>query len=482
MNTQFTGLRRTQFAQQQRTSTSLSQASRRLYRVVTLAQSVPQQRCSLCLRSLSGARFSLKHSFQSVKRLKRVYASEDLEQTSSDSTDTSLTGLLVSIQLSFAVWYVLGGQVLGSADPLTFSLLREIGGAGILLYIARKLDGPVKLQKAEDILHFCVLGFLCFGCIAGFTAGLSLVSDFNAAVMQPLTPVASLLFAVFEGQERLTWKSGVGVILSAIGSILIVLSQSGAGSADGGLTGAALLGNAFLLFSVLSYGYLYVYMNRVKDRYPAFTTTSWYYVVCTILCLFSCLQLQGWNVGFLISDVMSFNMETWGVLSYAIIFATVYNFSASTYATQRLPASTASAYQTLQPFFVALIGICFTGTQITPSEIGAAGIIVGGLYLCVTAESKVEEAAGNVEEVGLVQGMWQQVVDVLTGEGDWEEGKKQLGKSWNEFLVQIGVKEKELTWLEKKLTNMGWLAEEGEQPNQQPEQVVLANLIPGNQD
>eukprot|EP01023_Acetabularia_acetabulum_P004560 TRINITY_DN11930_c0_g1_i1.p1 TRINITY_DN11930_c0_g1~~TRINITY_DN11930_c0_g1_i1.p1 ORF type:complete len:476 (-),score=49.93 TRINITY_DN11930_c0_g1_i1:308-1735(-) len=397
------------------------------------------------------------------KQLNRV-ASEDTQlgvsqQGESAAGDTKMIGLLVSIQFSFALWYVLGGQVLGEADPLTFSLLREVGAAGILLQISRTVDGPIKLQRAEDLIHFFVLGFLCFGCIAGFTAGLSLVSDFNAAVVQPLTPVASLIFATLEGQERFTWRSGLGVILSVCGSVLVVLSQSGATGADTGLSGAALLGNIFLIFSVLSYGYLYVYMNRVKDRYPAFTMTSWYYVVCTILCFFSCLQLQGWNAGLLLGDIASFSIETWGVLAYAIIFATVYNFSASSYANQRMPTSVAAAYQTLQPFFVAMIGIFFMGKEITVQEVGAAGIIVVGLYLCVTANTQPEEIPENNSNI--VQGMWSQIVSVMSMDGDdrWQEMQQQ----WDELLVKIGIKEKELTWIEQKLTNIGWLEKEGEQ-------------------
>eukprot|EP01024_Parvocaulis_polyphysoides_P021183 TRINITY_DN20037_c0_g1_i7.p3 TRINITY_DN20037_c0_g1~~TRINITY_DN20037_c0_g1_i7.p3 ORF type:complete len:215 (+),score=27.72 TRINITY_DN20037_c0_g1_i7:995-1639(+) len=208
-------------------------------------------------------------------------------------------------------------------------------------------------------------------------------------------------------------------------------------------------------------------MNRVKDRYPTFTMTSWYYVVCTILCFFSCLQLQGWNVGLLLGDITSFNFETWGVLLYAIVFATVYNFSASSYANQKMPTSIASAYQTLQPFFVAMIGTCFMGSQITTQEIGAAGIIVGGLYLCVTADTQLEQTPEN--NGNIVQGMWQQIVDIISMRGD--EREQEISEKWNQFLVQIGIKEKELTWFEQKLTNIGWLEKEGE--SQQ------VSLIPG---
>eukprot|EP01024_Parvocaulis_polyphysoides_P021180 TRINITY_DN20037_c0_g1_i4.p5 TRINITY_DN20037_c0_g1~~TRINITY_DN20037_c0_g1_i4.p5 ORF type:complete len:139 (-),score=24.91 TRINITY_DN20037_c0_g1_i4:577-993(-) len=132
-----------------------------------------------------------------------------------------------------------------------------------------------------------------------------------------------------------------------------------------------------------------------------------------------------------------------------------------------MPTSIASAYQTLQPFFVAMIGTCFMGSQITTQEIGAAGIIVGGLYLCVTADTQLEQTPEN--NGNIVQGMWQQIVDIISMRGD--EREQEISEKWNQFLVQIGIKEKELTWFEQKLTNIGWLEKEGE--SQQ------VSLIPG---
>eukprot|EP01025_Chloroclados_australasicus_P041635 TRINITY_DN44224_c0_g1_i1.p5 TRINITY_DN44224_c0_g1~~TRINITY_DN44224_c0_g1_i1.p5 ORF type:complete len:134 (-),score=32.57 TRINITY_DN44224_c0_g1_i1:452-853(-) len=128
-----------------------------------------------------------------------------------------------------------------------------------------------------------------------------------------------------------------------------------------------------------------------------------------------------------------------------------------------MPASLVSSYGTLQPFFVAMIGMVFLGTQVTNMEVGAAGVIVTGLYLCVTSDRQVEATVN--EEVGMVKGMWQQVVGVLAGGGNLE---------WDEVLVRLGLKkkDKELSWIEQRLTDWGWLEVEEEQDR------VFANFLP----
>eukprot|EP01026_Neomeris_dumetosa_P042860 TRINITY_DN3578_c0_g1_i1.p5 TRINITY_DN3578_c0_g1~~TRINITY_DN3578_c0_g1_i1.p5 ORF type:complete len:121 (-),score=42.93 TRINITY_DN3578_c0_g1_i1:359-721(-) len=109
------------------------------------------------------------------------------------------------------------------------------------------------------------------------------------------------------------------------------------------------------------------------------------------------------------------------------------------------------------------------GSQVTGMEVGGAGFIVGGLYLCVTSDTKVEEVQ---EEVGVIQGMWQQIVGVMASE-EGVNWKDRLRDIWDDGLVRLGLKQKELSWVEEKLVKMGWLEEQ-----QQQEDLGLANLLP----
>ena len=59
-------------------------------------------------------------------------------------------GAVFTVQVVFALWYIVGHAVLAENDPLTFALLRELLSACVLLGIAQAVEGDFRIKSRED--------------------------------------------------------------------------------------------------------------------------------------------------------------------------------------------------------------------------------------------------------------------------------------------------------------------------------------------
>lgn len=78
--------------------------------------------------------------------------------TNADGEQVVVAALLVSVQLSFSFWYVLGKGALDSGvDPMAFALMRESFASAALWAAALKFEGGLRLQQPGDIGRFVIL-------------------------------------------------------------------------------------------------------------------------------------------------------------------------------------------------------------------------------------------------------------------------------------------------------------------------------------
>lgn len=66
-------------------------------------------------------------------------------------------GALFATQAVFALWYIVGHAVLTDNDPLTFALVRELMSAGTLLWLAKTLEGEVRVKSKEDLVDITAI-------------------------------------------------------------------------------------------------------------------------------------------------------------------------------------------------------------------------------------------------------------------------------------------------------------------------------------
>jgi len=121
---------------------------------------------------------------------------------------------------------------------------------------------------------FLLMGFLMFASVAGFIIGLSMVTSFNAAILQPTQPIFALLIAWMFRLETMSRLKLLSIATACYGAILTVwistLSGNGGESDTGGAVHRLLralnesgskddnlnpgLGNTILLFQCIFAG------------------------------------------------------------------------------------------------------------------------------------------------------------------------------------------------------------------------------------
>ena len=317
--------------------------------------------------------------------------------------------MLVAVQISFAgngiiTKLALTGQ---GTDPIIFSLLRDIGGAAILLSAAH-FHGGIVWPRREDAGTFVLLGVL--GVYIGqmfLTMSLQYISAINAALLQPSQPVLTTLLAAVFGVEPLGLGTLhgqlklVGIMLAAGGAVFTVYCDSMADAAarhNGTTTrehrAAAsdlIFGNGLLIAQCLS-GACYQLLQKhllssAKTEYPPLSVAGVGYLVGAVA------------IG-LVLPVCHADAASWSwlwrsptsayALAYAIFMTSAFNYALQAYANKHSSPTLVTAFFPLQVVFAALLSwLVFGKLPRTTEYIGGMMILVG---LAAVTAGRVHQA------------------------------------------------------------------------------------------
>lgn len=314
---------------------------------------------------------------------------EGISRMGVDAEQAGVAALLVSVQLAFSVWYVLGKEALdGGCDPFAFALMREALSSAALWAAALKFEGGLRLQQPGDLRRFVILGALCCGNVAGFLKGLQYVPELQASIMQPLVPVLVMAASAGLGIQRISGRGKAGVILSSAGAVLATLASFSGSGGGGGGGETQLLGSGIMVAQVCAYAGMMVYQRGLASRYPPITLTAAYYSIACVMTGLLDVGAHHFDLSEITSTLGVFgaplDVRLWGALGFAVVMATAYNYSAMTYASSKVPASTVSVYSALQPLFSLLIGIAMFHHELSPEEAASGALIIGGLLLATS--------------------------------------------------------------------------------------------------
>ena len=83
-----------------------------------------------------------------------------------------------------------------------------------------------------------------------------------------INPIMVVILSYFLLKERITWKRSSGVLIGAIGAILLTLT-AGTGTGDSGL------GDLFILINASSYAIYLVIVKPLMSKYKPITVITW---------------------------------------------------------------------------------------------------------------------------------------------------------------------------------------------------------------
>ena len=268
-------------------------------------------------------------------------------------------------------------------SPCVFILFRAVGAT--LLFWLVKFFLPKEKIARKDWFLLIVCGL--FGVTVNqlfFFHGLNLSSSIDSGIIMASNPILVVLLSFIILKERFTPRKLVGILLGAVGAILLTLT-AGTGKGD------SLLGDLFLFINAASYAVYLVLVKPLMQKYSPLTVITYVFTFGSIFILFYPVTLQE----FATTNFHRIPSEVWYKIAYVVVGVTFLTYLLTVFALKYVTASVSSVYIYLQPvlvmffaYFLMYLGWSedFTHT-ITAQKIGYMLLIFFGVYL--TARRKV---------------------------------------------------------------------------------------------
>jgi len=261
---------------------------------------------------------------------------------------------------------------LRDVSPVTVVWLRFAMGV-IILGIAVTSRKQFAWPKQNEWLYFALLGFL------GITfhqwlqsTALTTSRASTTAWIVATTPVFMALLGWLILKEKLTWPQTAGILLAALGVILVV-SNGDLASLELGKFGEP--GDILVLISALNWAVFSALSRRGLKAHPA---TRMMFYVMTLGWLFTgILFFAGPGP----REIPQLTFNGWLGVSFLGVFCSGLAYIAWYDALQALPAAQLGAFLYLEPPVAVVVSAIILRESITWAALLGGGVILFGVYL-----------------------------------------------------------------------------------------------------
>jgi len=274
---------------------------------------------------------------------------------------------VIEATLAVLVWggsFVATKVALREVSPITVVWLRFGMGVVILgaVMLARR---QFALPQGKDTAYFALLGFL------GITfhqwlqsTGLVTSQASTTAWIVATTPVFMAVLGWLVLKERLTWLQGFGILLAAIG-VMVIVTQGNWGFLLGGSFGAP--GDLLVMLSAPNWAIFSILSRRGLQRTPA--TRMMFYVMGFGWLFSSLLFILGRGY----QELSLLSLDGWSGIIFLGVFCSGLAYFFWYDALQALPASQAGAFVYLEPFVTVLVAAGMLGEAIRADAVMGGG-------------------------------------------------------------------------------------------------------------
>ena len=261
---------------------------------------------------------------------------------------------------------------IGEVRPFTLAWTRLAIALAILAPIALVRGDLRTLRAAADLRRVAGAGLLLLGVnYALLFWGAQFIPSGLVAILQSGTPLLALAFACAIGQERLTFRKLITLILGIVGVALIFGSEA--------LTSGrmAMTGAAAVFAAAACVAGAYVWMKSYGGRIAplAMTTIQSGAAVIPLLCL--ALFTEG------IPSPTHWSASAWGAVLYLAVAASVVAFWLNYWLLERMDASAMLMMGVAEVPIAVLLGAAFLGERL-PS-----GTFVGGVCVLLAVVTRL---------------------------------------------------------------------------------------------
>jgi drug/metabolite transporter (DMT)-like permease len=252
---------------------------------------------------------------------------------------------LVAVNVIYAANYLIAKGIMPDfVQPSGFIFLRVSGAA--ILFIILHFFVKEKVEK-KDFIRLIFAGL--FGVAVNqlfFFNGLNLTSPINASIIMTSNPILVLVISHMILREVITKVKIAGVLIGALGAILLLLSTKHSTTGHASITGDILV-----FINAMSYGVYLVIVKPLLAKYKPTTVIMWVFVFgwCFVL-PFGLGQASEINWQEMPVSVI------WGVV-YVVVFTTFLAYLLNIFALNIVSPSVASTFIYLQPVMAGVFAI-----------------------------------------------------------------------------------------------------------------------------
>jgi drug/metabolite transporter (DMT)-like permease len=261
---------------------------------------------------------------------------------------------------------------LRDVSPVTVVWLRFAIGV-VILGAAVRLRRQISLPARRDLAYFALLGFL------GITfhqwlqsTGLKTAQATTTAWIVATTPIFIALLGWLVLRERLRWLQAFGILLAAVG-VLLVVTRGDLASLSAGSFGTP--GDFLVMISALNWAVFSILSRRGLHTFQA--TLMMFYVMGFGWLFTTLLLLAGPGL----NEIPNLGLPGWLGVGFLGVFCSGLAYIFWYDALQALPVAQAGAFVYLEPFITLVIAAIVLGEVVTLISLLGGAVILLGVWM-----------------------------------------------------------------------------------------------------
>jgi drug/metabolite transporter (DMT)-like permease len=254
--------------------------------------------------------------------------------------------------------------------------------AGLLLLALQMLRGGWRVER-RDLPRLAAAGLLMVVfCYASLFWGMVYIDSGTAAVLEMgLTPIALLGFALGMGEERLSARRGLSILLGLAGLLLLFGATAWRTWTQAGDDMVMrLLGAAAVASAAITYGSGSVIARPLLRRYPsAFIAGATTLVGGVVLLLASFLLEPGAPTALR----LDWGAQAWAGWLFLVLFGSLVGYSLYMRLLRDIGPSRAGMFAFVSPLIAVALGALLRGERIGAAEAGGMAVLLIAAWMAI---------------------------------------------------------------------------------------------------
>ncbi|NDV58341.1 DMT family transporter [Bacteroides sp. 519] len=295
------------------------------------------------------------------------------------SNDKSLKGH-VAVFAANVLWGLnapIGKSVLAEFSALSVTTFRMVGAAVAFWLLSAFLPKEQVSPKDMVRLFFAAIFGIVFN-QGMFVFGLSLTSPIDASIITTTTPIITMIVAAIYLKEPVTNKKVIGIVVGAMGALVLIFSNQPTAMGGSG----HILGDLLCLMAQFSF---VIYLTVFKDliqKYSPVTVSKWLFVYASLCFIpISYRDMVG----------IDFTAIPWDMMlkiGYVVLGATFLSYICMMTGQKYLRPTIVSMYNYVQPIVASILAVILGMDTFGISKAIAIGLVFLGVYIVTQSKSR----------------------------------------------------------------------------------------------